>query len=62
MRQSGAAQLVNLNLCNTQISDDGLKHLSGLKNCESLWLRYAQVTEEGVKELQKALPDCEIQF
>ena len=47
---------------NTQISDGGLKHLCGLKTLSLLSLENTQVTKEGVIELQKALPDCEISY
>jgi Leucine-rich repeat (LRR) protein len=50
-----------LNLENTQISDAGLKHLSDLTNLDQLLLgNNTQVTDEGIKELQRALPNCRI--
>jgi hypothetical protein len=42
------------------VSDDGLKHLEGLTSLEELLLHDTQVTDEGVKKLQEALPDCKI--
>jgi len=42
------------------VGDDGLKHLAGLKSLTTLDLRGTQATAEGVANLQKALPNCEI--
>ncbi|MHC4180993.1 MAG: hypothetical protein ACYSWU_26135 [Planctomycetota bacterium] len=44
------------------ISDEGLKHLEGLKSLRRLWLACPQVTAEGVERLQKALPNCAIEY
>jgi len=37
-------------------------HLAGLTALESLWLTGTQVTDAGVAELQKALPNCGIRL
>jgi len=37
-----------------------LEHLSGLTGLKILWLGDTQVTDEGVKKLQQALPNCDI--
>jgi hypothetical protein len=42
------------------VTDAGLKELAGLKSLQSLDLSRTKVTDAGLKELQKALPDCEI--
>jgi hypothetical protein len=43
------------------VTDNGLKELAGLKELKYLDLRRCQgVTDAGVAELKKALPDCEI--
>jgi hypothetical protein len=47
-------------LGHTQIGDDGLKHLSGLTELKSLSLNGTQVTDQGIKKLQQALPNCNI--
>jgi len=52
--------LAVLSLDDTQVSDEGLKHMNGLSNLDHLFLINTRVTEEGVKELQKALSDCKI--
>jgi len=36
-------------------------HLSGLTNLQRLELIDTQVTEEGVKKFQEALPNCKIE-
>lgn len=50
--------LNDLSLDETQISDAGLKHLSGLTQVRVINLRQTQVTLEGVARLQKQLPKC----
>jgi len=44
----------------TQITDAGLVHLKDLTNLQDLELEGAKLTDSGVAELQKALPNCEI--
>ena len=44
----------------THVSDAGLEHLKGLVGLLSLDLSGTHVTDEGVKKLQEALPNCEI--
>ena len=39
----------------------GLVHLKGLTNLQELSLYYTKVTDAGVADLQKSLPNCEIQ-
>ena len=53
-------EVVALNLNLTQITDAGLVHLKGLTGLQTLGLRGTQVTDQGVADLQKALPNCEI--
>ncbi len=53
-------ELQELNLYGTDVSDEALRHLFGLKKLRQLWLGERKVTSQGVAELQKALPDCEI--
>ena len=58
------SRLTNLKvvwLDGTAVTDLGPAHLSGLKNLEFLILNNSTaVTDEGVEELQKALPHCHI--
>ncbi len=46
----------------TDVSDAGLTHLQGLTRLKHLDLTDTQVTPEGVKKLQEALPNCEIEY
>ncbi|MDP7033186.1 MAG: leucine-rich repeat domain-containing protein [Planctomycetota bacterium] len=57
----GLTNLEELYLWNTKVTDAGLVHLKGLTKLKMLWLRGNKVTDAGVQELQKALPNCEIQ-
>jgi hypothetical protein len=42
----------------TQITDAGLVHLKELTNLQDLNLIETPITDSGVAELQKALPNC----
>ena len=35
-------------------------HVKGMTSLEELWLQGTQVTDAGVQDLQKALPNCHI--
>ncbi len=52
--------LKELNLFETEITDEGLVHLKGLTKLETLNLGYTKITDAGVKSLQKSLPGCKI--
>jgi hypothetical protein len=52
--------VARLFLGHTQVADTGLEHLEGLGQLQWLSLRGTQVTDEGVKKLQQALPNCKI--
>ena len=56
----GLTRLQILTLNKTQLTDAGLQHLSGLTNLLRLDLTGTQVTDAGVAELQKALPEVQI--
>ena len=43
-----------------KVTDAGLEHLKGLSSLKELYLQGTQVTDEGVKKLQEALPNCKI--
>lgn len=46
----------------SSINDAGLIHLRDMQQLKLLDLKGTSVTFQGVKELQKALPNCEIKF
>lgn len=50
-----------LDLTGCGITDAGLRKLEGLTNLRVLILRSTEVTDEGVKRLQQALPECRIE-
>ena len=49
-----------LNLYGTNVTDDGIRQLGTLKNLRQLYVWQTKVTREGVADLQKILPDLEI--
>ncbi len=59
---SGLVNLRFLHLGSTQISDAGLQHLVPLKQLRDLKVTRTAVTADGVAELQKQLPDTDIQL
>ena len=42
------------------MTDAGLKELAAIKSLPHLYLRGTKVTDQGVAELRKALPECKI--
>ena len=61
VRLNSEAKVVAIKLNSPQMTDDGLEHLKGLTNLKLLFLEETKVTDAGVAELQKSLPDCKIQ-
>lgn len=59
---TGFTKLEYLSLENTQVTDAGLEHLASLKRLIHLNVSDTQVTDVGVAELQKALPNCQIDY
>ena len=55
-------RVVQVELDGTAITDDGLKHFSGLTNLEYLMLGGTRVTDDGVKMLRESLPNCGIEY
>ncbi len=56
------SKLQTLILRGTEITDKGLVHLEQLTTLTTLDVEFAPVSTEGVARLQKALPDCEINY
>ena len=54
--------LTVLGLSDTQITDAGLRHLTSLCRLRHLNIGNTDVTPAGVAELQRSLPNCEIDF
>ena len=57
----GLTKLEALVLGGTKITDAGLVHIKGLTQLQDLGLQQTKVTDAGVADLQKALPNCEIE-
>jgi len=51
-----------LALAGTQVTDAGLKHFANLKKLRYLGLTRTKVTQAGIKELQRTLPNCEVEY
>ena len=60
IKQNDQGEVVEVLLINTQITDAGLVHLKALTELQELNLRDAKVTDAGVADLQKSLPNCKI--
>jgi hypothetical protein len=58
----GAAQLRELDLSSTHVTDAGLEKLKGLSQLRNLDIRWTRVTDAGMKTLQQALPHCKIEW
>ena len=62
---SHVARLTNLKILvlqNTRVTNTGLERLAALKNLTRLELQGTMVTAAGVATLQKALPNCKIEW
>jgi hypothetical protein len=46
----------------TKVTDDGLEYLVRLTGLQELLLGGTQITEQSVKKLRQALPNCQIQW
>ena len=53
-------ELEVLELQGTRITDAGLQHLAGVPSLKKLLLGRTKVSAQGVAELRRALPNCEI--
>ena len=49
-------------LSGTTVTDAGLRYLKGTGKLETLKINGTKVTTQGVKKLQEALPNCQIEW
>jgi hypothetical protein len=50
--------VISVGLGGTRVSDEGLVHLNGLTELQSLEMDGTQVSDAGLAELRAGLPDC----
>ena len=60
LTEADLAKVIALELHESKTTDAGLKGLAKLQKLENLLLEDTQITNAGVAELKKALPNCEI--
>ena len=60
IRRNEQGEVVEVNLMRTQITDEGLVHLKALTRLQDLSFGRNKITDAGVADLQKALPNCKI--
>lgn len=49
-----------LNLTGTRVGDAGLSHVHGLTGLKRIYAAHTDISDEGVRQLKEAIPDCEI--
>jgi hypothetical protein len=54
-------KLEELRLSGKQVTDAGLPILSAMPSLERLTLRATSISDQGLKNLQQTLPNCEIE-
>ena len=52
--------LTTLNICETAITDGGLKDIGEFKGLKLLWIDADEITVEGLNELKKSLPNTKV--
>ena len=55
------ANLKNVNLVGTHVTDAGIEHLKPITTLEFVWLNRTIVSRDGAAALQKALPNADVQ-
>jgi hypothetical protein len=58
----GLKNLTKLGLQKTAITDAGLKNLAPLKHLQRLWIGQTKVTQEGIEDLQGAIPNLKVYY
>jgi len=59
-QSTGPARASGHGLADTEVTDSGLNELAALKSLQALDLFGTQATDAVLKELRKALPNCEV--
>ena len=54
--------LERLRIASTQVDDEGLKHLHGLSKLKEVKAMFCSISEQGVEDLKKAIPDVEVEY
>lgn len=54
--------LEHLDLGQTRVTDAAIEYLKEMRSLRLLYIRRASITAQGWKELQAALPDCDIRL
>ncbi len=49
-----------LNLDGTKVSDVGIEMLSKCQKLKTIWARHTKCTPDGVRQLKKSIPNCEV--
>jgi hypothetical protein len=55
-------KLRSLSLRDTQITDNGVRHVKSLKHLEHLDVTGTGITEAGLRELRMAIPNCRVRW
>jgi Leucine-rich repeat (LRR) protein len=61
MRHLAALSLTRLDLKGTKITNAGLQHIARIKSLRTISLANTRVTDTGVTEFQRALPNCKVE-
>ncbi len=62
LAEMNGAGIKILYLTGNPITDKSIDSLATLRELEQLYLRWTDMTEQGVSDLRRKLPDCEIHF
>ena len=57
---AGLRQVTHLDMTGCWLTEAGWMHLAGMSQLRELQLQYAKISDETVRKLEKALPDCNV--
>ena len=60
LQLNGLPHLKEINVSDSEVTDKGLRRLADFKSLRRIDVRNTKVTAQGVEELKKTLPDCEV--